>query len=74
MLNYITGAEEVPPTGYGILSSLPTLKFDHMQPMPMASICAIELTLPTKYFDKPFSAFKDVMDTPLLCHGGFGLV
>ena len=54
----------VPPTGYGIYAS-PTLKFDHTQPLPTASTCAIELTLPTKYLDKSFSVFKDFMDTAM---------
>ena len=52
----------------------PTLKFDHSQPLPTACTCAVEITLPTKYFDKQFPIFKEVMDTALLYHGWFGLV
>ncbi len=73
VLSFFTGAEQVPPLSYGLYTS-PTLRFNHSQPLPTASTCATELILPTVYFDKPFSAFKDAMDTALLCHGGFGLV
>ena len=34
----------------------------------------IALTLPTKYYDQPYDAFKRAMDTAMACHGGFGLV
>ncbi len=71
VLFFFTGAEEVPPTGYGAYAT-PTVKFSHCKPYPEASTCAIELTLPTKYYDQP-SSFKTALNTALVCHGGFGL-
>lgn len=70
---FFSGAEEVPPMGYGPFST-PCLKFDLGEaPYPRASTCAIELTLPTKYHQGPYSLFKEAMDIAMLCHGGFGV-
>lgn len=71
VLSFFTGAEEVPPNGYGPLVQ-PCLNFNDTQPYPTASTCAIALTLPTKYYDQPYEKFKKIMDTAMLCHGGFG--
>ena len=39
----------------------------------MIQMCsAVELTLPTKYYDD-YVTFKERLDTAFLCHGGFGL-
>ena len=73
MLIFFTGAKDIPPTGYDVVDG-PTLSFDHHDPLPKASTCAIELTLPTKYYDDSYSTFKKMMDMAMTCHGGFGLV
>ena len=70
---FISGAEEIPPNGYGVVIQL-CLNFNDVQPYPTASTSAIALTLPTKYYDQPYDAFKRAMDTAMTCHGGFGLV
>ena len=72
VLSFFTGAEEIPPGGYGALVQ-PHLNFNDIQPYPTASTCAIALTLPTKYYDQPYDAFKRAMDIAMTCHGGFGL-
>lgn len=68
VLNFFTGADEIPPCGFphdGVLS------FNAANPFPTASTCAVELTLPTQYNN--FYSFKQKMDIALLYHGGFGL-
>lgn len=72
VLYFFTGAEAIPPGGYGALV-YPCVNFNDEQPYPTASTCAITLTLPTKYCST-YSSFKSAMDTAMLCHGGFGLV
>ena len=72
VLSFFTGAEEIPPNGYGTIIQ-PHLNFNDIQPYPTASTCAIALTLPTRYYDQPYENFKKVMDTAMICHGGFGL-
>ncbi len=71
VLAFFTGSEEIPPLGYGSYS-MPSIRFDQNQSIPKASTCAIELTLSAKYYDQP-AKFKTIMDTAMLCHGGFGL-
>ena len=73
VLSFFFGAEEIPPNGYGVVIQ-PCLNFNDVQPYPTASTCAIALTLPTKYYDQSYDAFKRAMDTAMTCHGGFGLV
>lgn len=74
VLAFFTGADEIPPLGYDVPIQGPCLSFNHSAVYPTASTCAIELTLPTKYFQEPYHVFREVMYTAMLCHGGFGLI
>ena len=73
VLYFFSGAEEIPPMGYGSLISPCVHFFLDEEPYPKASTCAIELKLPTRYHQGPYSLFKEAMDIGMLCHGGFGL-
>lgn len=67
VLVFFTGADHIPPLG------LPpaTLHFNHYNKYPVASTCAVTLTLPTKFDD--YSELKKNLDVAFLMHGGFGL-
>ena len=43
---FFTGAEQIPPTGYGAQIESPCIDFNHVATYHMASTCAIRLTLP----------------------------
>lgn len=73
VLSFFSGAEEIPPNRHCVLIQ-PCLNFNNIQPHPTASTCAIALTLPTKYYDQPYDAFKRAINTATTCHSGFGLV
>lgn len=68
VLVFFTGADCIPPLGY----SPATLYFDHTVIYPVASTCAVTLTLPTMCAEYP--KFKKNLDTAFLMHGGFGLL
>ena len=67
ILAFFTGADSVPPTGYDKV----VLNFSSTCPYPLASTCALELTLPTKY--KQYIDFKKSLDIAFNMHGGFGV-
>ena len=70
VLNFFTGATYPPPLGFDVPASVwfsPTAEF------PQASTCALQLTLPTKYYGNP-ERFHDKMVYALKNHGGFGLL
>ena len=67
ILAFFTGADSVPPTGYGKV----VLNFSSTSPYPLASTCALELTLPTKY--KQYIDFKKSLDIAFNMYGGFGV-
>ena len=66
IMNFFTGAEEIPPSGF---STEPTLYFN-TDLYPTASTCGVELTLPSIY--SRYEDFKRNMDIALQSHGGFG--
>lgn len=68
VLNFFSGAEEIPENGF---PNEPVLSFNPADVFPTASTCAIELTLPTMYSDNYYQ-FKKMMNIALTCHGGFG--
>ena len=68
VLSFFTGAESLPPMGFGMA---PVLRFDPSNMFPTASTCALELTLPTKYHNQPH-LFKEKMVYAFKNHGGFG--
>ena len=70
IINFFSGSESVPPCGFP--PGKPVLSFNNQNPYPTASICAIELTLPTKY--TVYQEFKQKLDQVFKMHGGFGLV
>lgn len=72
VLSFFTGAERVPPLGFSSVEK-PHLTFNYESPYATASTCALQLCLPTKYFDKP-DVFQDKMITSFRDHGGFGAV
>ena len=67
ILEFFTGADEIPPLGF---PHEPVLNFSD-GPYPTASTCAIQLTLPTQY--RYYHPFKSALDLAFICHGGFGL-
>ena len=62
-----SGASRSPPLGFAD----GTLNFNHVNPYPTASTCAICLTLPTKY--DSYDSFKEAFVFSMQSHGGFGL-
>ena len=68
VLSFYTGADMIPLLGFPISC---TLSFNKDNVMPVASTCALELTLPTKYHND-FKQFKEKMLEGILWHGGFG--
>lgn len=68
VLNFFTGAEEIPPEGF---NNQPVLNFNPNEVLPTSSTCAVQLTLPTKY-SEDYEAFKKMLDMGFVCHGGFG--
>ena len=69
VLSFFTVGETIPPTGY---DAKPSLRFSRSNVLPIASTCALSLTLPTRYFDDPVM-FKAKMIFGFMNHGGFGL-
>lgn len=67
ILSFFTGADRVPPLGYESV----VLSFNHENPYPTSSTCAVELTLPTK--QQEYDTFKSHLDVAFTMHGGFGL-
>ena len=63
----MTGASAVPPVGFD--DDL-TVSFDEVAKFPVASTCALTLTLPSKYED--YEPFKEAMSTAVLGAHGFG--
>lgn len=70
VLAYFTGAQYPPPLGFDAKAAV---RFNSISPFPLASTCALELTLPTMFFDKP-EVFKEKVAYALHNHGGFGLL
>lgn len=69
ILNFFSGAEEVPPLGF---PRTPTLNFNSDNIYPTASTCGVQLTLPDRYYSN-FQEFEKALNTAFLFHGGFGL-
>lgn len=67
-LKFFTGAELIPPVGFDVEC---TLNFNSSSVYPMASTCALILTLPSKYED--YTCFKEHMLFAFTNNGGFGL-
>ena len=72
VLVFFSGAERVPPCGFG--DTNPSLVFlhDDKQVLPTASTCNLELRLPTRHGN--FNRFKDAMVLAVKGHDGFGEV
>ena len=70
ILSFFTGAEYPPPQGF---DESPSIRFNPTSEFPLASTCALELTLPTKFYDEP-KLFKERMVYGIQNHGGFGLL
>lgn len=70
VLSFCTGSEYPPPLGF---ENPITVRFDPNTDWPMASTCAFQLTLPTK-FHNDFEKFRDNVVFGVLNHGGFGLL
>ena len=68
-LNFFTGSEFIPPTGFDTEC---VLNFNSCQEYPTASICGQMLILPSQYFDD-YNLFKKKMLYAFMHHGGFGL-
>ncbi|XP_064398957.1 uncharacterized protein LOC135345463 [Halichondria panicea] len=68
ILSFTTGSESVPPMGFD--NSL-GLRFNDTNVFPTSSTCALELTLPSKYYNNP-EEFKKKMVYGMKNHGGFG--
>ena len=67
VLSFFSAADDIPPLGYGVD---PTLYFNDESVYPMASTCALQLTLPSRYSD--YDSFKQALDIAFRMHGGFG--
>ena len=71
VLVFFSGAERIPPCGFGDTS--PLLIFLHEnQVLPTASTCDLQLRLPTMHAD--FTKFKDAMVLGIKSNDGFGEV
>ena len=70
VLSFCTGSEYPPPLSF---DNPITVRFDSSTNWPLASTCALQLTLPTKFYDN-FEKFRDNVVFGLLNHGGFGLL
>lgn len=68
VLSFFTGAEIIPPLGFEIT---PSLRFSDSM-LPTASTCALQLVLPTSYYNNE-ELLKEKMIYAMLNHGGFGL-
>ena len=68
VLSFFTGAEIIPPLGFEIT---PSLRFSDSM-LPTASTCALQLILPTSYYNNE-ELFKEKMIYAMLNHDGFGL-
>ena len=68
VLNFFSGAEEVPPEGF---HNEVVLSFNPINPFPTSSTCAVELTLPSQY-SNDYYTFKKMLDIGFTCHRGFG--
>ena len=69
-LSFSTGAESIPPLGF---DSPLSLQFNSHNVFPMASTCALELTLPSQYFNNA-TKFQERMAYAMKNHGGFGCI
>ena len=69
VLSFFTGSRYPPPIEY---DTQPTLNFKSDAMYPLASTCALQLTLPTMYHSDP-TAFQDKVVFGMKNHGGFGL-
>jgi len=70
VLSFFSGASKIPPLGF---ETSPSLSFSDRAVYPMASTCALRLTLPTQYH-LSYTKFRMVMNQALTCHGGFGML
>ena len=68
MILAFTSADSIPRTGYSEV----VLSFSETSPYPMASTCALELTLPTNH--EEYAGFKKSLDVAFTMYGGFGLI
>ena len=64
MLAFFTGAERIPVLGFDYP---PCVRFSATTIFPTASTCALELTLPTRYFNQP-ELFKEKITYAMLNH------
>lgn len=69
VLSFFTGAEHIPPMGF---PCEPSLHFTEESEFPMASTCALTLTLPTKHHND-YVAFRSKILFGFKNHGGFGV-
>ena len=60
----------VPPQGF---DPKLTLRFNSENMLPTASTCALELCLPTRYYND-YTTFSEKLTLGFTSHGGFGLV
>ena len=63
VLSFFTGAEIIPPLGFEIT---PSLRFSDSM-LPTASTCALQLVLPTSYYNNE-ELFKEKMIYAMLNH------
>ena len=70
VLNFFTGSDYPPPLGFNID---PILRFSNTNELPTASTCALEITLPTKFYKSP-DDFHEKIIYAFKNHGGLGLL
>lgn len=70
VLSFCTGSEYPPPLGF---DRQITIRFTASSDFPLASTCALELTVPSKFFND-VETFKQKLVYGLLNHGGFGML
>ena len=70
VLSFTTGAEAIPPMGFNEPLSL---HFNSYNQFPTASTSALELTLPTQYYNN-CNEFKKKKTYGMKNHGGFGML
>ena len=66
VLTFFTGADSFPPSGYDAL----ILNFNATTLYPLASVCGLELIIPTRYND--YDSFKRSLDVGFTMNGGYG--
>ena len=71
ILEFVSGASKIPPSGF---PKNPSIKFCDDDRLPKASTCDVSITFPRKLGLLQFDQFKEMLDLSILGSCGFGNV